>query len=91
MAHHTLQSLDGASPGIGGLHLPGGETEYEDTCPEYDVNHKDEFWEWIHQDKTCLSWDTTNNGTFSKCKIQILSTLSVCSMMYISLYKLLDP
>ena len=30
MAHHTLQSLDGASPGIGGLHLPGGETEYEE-------------------------------------------------------------
>ena len=39
----------------------------EDTCPEYEVTHRDEFWGGIHQDKTFLAWDTTNNGTFSKC------------------------
>ena len=47
---------------------------------------------WIHQDKTFLSWDTTNNGTFSKCGLPLSIILSHSfSSMYISLYKLLDP
>ena len=50
-------------PVHGGMEL----LSMQDTCPEYEVTHRDEFWGGIHQDKTFLSWDTTNNGTFSKC------------------------
>ena len=35
--HHTLRSLDPSSA------RRDGTTEYEDTCPEYDVTHRDEF------------------------------------------------
>ena len=40
VAHHTLRSLDPSSA------WGDGTTEYEeqDTCPEYEITHRDEFW-----------------------------------------------
>ena len=66
--------------------------------------HRDEFCDWIHQDKTFLAWDqeilgsqedTTNSGTFSKCGLHILSIIlsHSFSSMYIVLcisYQILD-
>ena len=66
--------------------------------------HRDEFCDWIHQDKTFLAWDqeilgsqedTTNSGTFSKCGLLTLSIIlsHSFSSMYIVLcisYQILD-
>ena len=53
VAHHTLRSLDPSSA------WRDGTTEYEEETLVQSMKgtHRDEFWGWIHQDKTFLAWD----------------------------------